>query len=134
MLARLATEIVALDGKGGARKFVNYEQWEDDEVARRAAIAKPSKPVNAPVPTPSAASAPVPKKRKLSYNEQRELAGMEEAILNAESLASELEARMNDPKVVANHREFEQVCRAFGEAQAKVAALYERWAFLQDGG
>ncbi|MEY2795628.1 MAG: hypothetical protein RIR10_1344 [Planctomycetota bacterium] len=134
MLARLATEIVALDGKGGARKFVNYEQWEDDEVARRAAIAKPSKPVNAPVPTPSAASAPAPKKRKLSYNEQRELAGMEEAILNAESLASELEARMNDPKVVANHREFEQVCRAFGEAQAKVAALYERWAFLQDGG
>jgi ATP-binding cassette subfamily F protein uup len=134
MLARLATEIIALDGEGGARKYVNYEQWEDDQLTRRASDAKASKPVGAPVSVAPATPPPQPKKRKLTYNEQRELAGMEEAIMTAESLASELEIRMNDPKVVANHREFEQVCRAFGEAQAKVAALYERWAVLQDGG
>jgi len=37
---------------------------------------------------------------------------------------------MNDPKVIASHREYAEVCHALSESQAKVSALFDRWAEL----
>ncbi|MFZ4574867.1 MAG: ABC-F family ATP-binding cassette domain-containing protein [Phycisphaerales bacterium] len=135
MLARLATEIVALDGKGAARKYVSYDQWEDAEVARRRQAAEAARAQRAAPVATAAAPAPPPKvaKRKLTYNEQRELAGMEAAITKAESEVARLEAAMGDAATSADHRILDRTCRELGEAQAKVAVLYDRWAFLQDG-
>ncbi|HLP83192.1 MAG TPA: ABC-F family ATP-binding cassette domain-containing protein [Phycisphaerales bacterium] len=126
MLARLATTIVALDGKGNARRFAEYDQWlrwHEAEKNEQPAVevAKP-----APVTAPAA-----PKKAKLSYKEQQELANMEKAIEQAESLARELDAQMADPSVMADAKRFQDVCTRSGDAHAKVAQLYERWSELE---
>lgn len=123
MLARLATHIVALDGEGGARHFTDYDQWEAwHHQPRDAAEARA-----AAVPAPAA---PAPRK-KLSYKEQRELDGIEAAILDAESRVTALEAGMSDPALAADHRRMQAACAELHEAQARVAALYERWTDLE---
>lgn len=136
MLARLATEIVALDGKGVARKFVSYDQWEEAEIARRKDEAAARRAARSAV---VAAAAPVvvqakATKKKLTYNEQRELAGMEAAITKAEAEVARLEAQLADPGTSGDHKLMDRTCRELGEAQAKVASLYDRWSVLQDGG
>ncbi len=142
MLARLATRVLALDGLGCARFFTDYEQWSKRSTsaspvgssalaASSVATAKAAAPGVASLPVNDALSPPVkPGRKKLSYNEQRELAQMESKIELAESLVRKLEAQAADPAVVADHRKFSGVCRDLGEAQTAVAALYARWTEL----
>jgi ATP-binding cassette subfamily F protein uup len=66
--------------------------------------------------------------RKLSFKEQRELDGMEAAILTAETHAQELEKTLNDPEFHATRsREAHGVIAELEAAKAEVARLYERW-------
>jgi ATP-binding cassette subfamily F protein uup len=141
MLARLSTTIIALDGKGGARPFADYAQWEryheleveEEEVLRK----QGGKPADRPAPTASPTAAPVAapaapaKKGKLSYKEQQELATIERTIEETEKLARSLDAQMADPKVMADAKQFQSICTQAGDAHAKVAALYERWHQLE---
>ena len=141
MLARLSTTIIALDGKGGARPFADYAQWEryheleveEEEVLRK----QGGKPVDRPAPTATPTAAPVAapaapaKKGKLSYKEQQELATIERTIEETEKLARSLDAQMADPKVMADAKQFQSICTQAGDAHAKVAALYERWHQLE---
>jgi ATP-binding cassette subfamily F protein uup len=135
MLARLATEIVALDGKGNARKYVSYSQWEADEaIRRRQSAATPHGSLapavaTAPLAPQSPPAPPKPSKRKLTYNEQRELAGMEAAITAAEAEVARIEGEIASSG--GDRRAVQDRYTALGVAQAKVAALFERWAFLQ---
>ncbi len=125
MLSRLATRILALDGRGSNRYFADYDQWERIQREQSRAATQSSKPAAA---VPSAA--PAPTKKKLTYNEQRELAEIEPGIEQAEKEVKELEAAMNDPDVMADHKKLQDVCGKLGTAQARVAALYARWSEL----
>ena len=80
------------------------------------------------MPVPAAPSAP---KKKLSYNEQREFDGMEAAIAAAEKKHADLETRLNDPSLVADHAAYAKACDAAGTAQAEIARLYARWEELE---
>lgn len=127
MIARLATRVLALDGKGGARYFADYDQWEK-------ILGKPEKPVKAEPPAaagPSPKPAAAPSRKKLSYNEQRELDGMEAAIGKAEEEAGALERAIADPAAMADPRKYGDLCRQLGEAQERAAALYARWEELE---
>lgn len=144
MLARLSTHLIVIGfGENGeAGHFVDYEQWQRADAARKAAAkrkadprpaAAASAPADAGSDAPAAASASAPAatpKKKLTYKEQRELAEIEPEIHRTEELAKKLEAEMNDPNVIADYKKFEDVSRAFAAAQAKVTALFERWAEL----
>lgn len=130
MLQRLSTDVLGLDGEGGARMFADYSQWQ---AAQRE--ARPPEP--AKKPTPSATS-PEPtgpgsavKSKKLSYNEQREYDGIELKITRAEERVRELEGRLAEPSVIADHRAMQQCCGELDEAQREVAKLYERWTELE---
>ena len=127
MIADLATRVLVLDGLGGARYFADYDQWE--KVGR----IKPAKGDSVRGGNRSSggglAAAKPPK--KLSYNDQRELDQMEPSIHAAEAEATRLEAQMADPAVMADRRKLDEVCRRFGEAQARIAALYARWTELE---
>jgi ATP-binding cassette subfamily F protein uup len=130
MLADLATQILAFDGRGGAQYFTDYEQWEEWHELQKKRGSRDSR---GGASEPSAPPAPAPKaapKRKLTYNEQRELAGMEAAIEKAETSVRELESQMNDPAVIADRKKFDDACKRMGEAQARVATLYARWSAL----
>lgn len=128
MLAQLATHLLALDGRGNAKYFAGYEQWEDAqarvaEAPKAAAAAPPS--VSA---TPVVSSSAAPAKKKLSYKEQRELAEIEPAIEAAEKDVQRLEALVAGG--TGDHKQMQQLYSDLGTAQARVAALYERWAEL----
>src|SRR5207253_2573520 len=78
MLDTVSTELLALDGKGGAATFADYAQWEAQQGrSREPAAAKKS----VPMPQKPAPAGP----RRLSTAELRELNGMEETILAAEA-------------------------------------------------
>lgn len=69
--------------------------------------------------------------RKLSFKEQRELAGMEETILTVEGRVAELEALLNDPSFyVTQAREASGLLAELEDRKAEVARLYARWQEL----
>lgn len=140
MLDRLSTQVLALDGSGHAAMYPDYTQWqataERAEIERRekekAEKAKEAKPqALSETRAANAVTASLSSKKKLSYNEQREWDAMEKNISEGEALVKKLEARMNEPAIVADHRKMGELCKELDAAHATVAKLYERWADLE---
>ena len=125
MLAGLATEILALDGLGGARYYTDYDEWQ------RASKPAMAKRVSEDAPADKPASAGVPTRKKLTYKEQQELATIESTLEPTEAKVKELEATMNEPAVLADHKKLDEICRQHADLQARVATMYERWAELE---
>jgi ABC transport system ATP-binding/permease protein len=130
MLERIATEFVALDGRGGSGSYASIEQWRN-AVARQAtddaAKAREGRLTEPATPSLSATS---PKRGKLSFKHQRDLDGMEAAILQAEAEVQRLEAQAADPTLLADHVRIAAMYRELHEAQDRVKQLYDRWAEL----
>ena len=124
LIESVATEILALDGRGGSRFFADYRQWERANLAAAPAPRPKDPGVRKPKP---AENQPV----RLTRPEQRELDRMDEAIMEAESALETLQALLNDPAVIADYKRLGQVTADIDEAQAKVAALYARWEELE---
>jgi ATP-binding cassette subfamily F protein uup len=121
LFERVTTTVLALDGTGAVTPYADYRQWEDARRARPAPAAKPR---------PAAQQAPRPAAKRLGYVEQRELDGMEEAILAAESRVAACQAAASDPAIATRAAELAARCRELDDAQAAVDALYARWAEL----
>jgi len=122
MLERVSTVILALDGRGRAETFADYAQWE---AARDAAAPAPRKP-----------SAPAPERervrtRRLSYHEQREWDGMEQAILGAEETLEARQREAEDPAIASDPTALQERYAALDAARAEVDRLYARWADLE---
>ncbi len=130
MLDRISTELLALDGKGAARRFVDFSQWESarDTEMQASAVAARGSPARSAVPD---ASVP-PAKKKLTWSEQRELEAMEEKILAAEELLHAHQQKMEDPAVLKDHVKLREACAAADSAQNRVAELYARWEQLEE--
>src|SRR5262249_59942510 len=77
MLERVSTVILALDGEGGAETFADHAQWQEARDSRRSV---PSRMANDGAPARER-----PRAKRLSYLEQREWDGMEDAVLEAEA-------------------------------------------------
>lgn len=127
LLERIATEYVALDGKGSAKWFASMEQWQAAVLRAERAEAESAKPEQAAAGASKPAS---PKPGKLSYNLQREYDGMEEAILEAEAELEQKQAEANDPALAGDHAKAAKVYEQLGASQQRVRALYARWAEL----
>jgi ATP-binding cassette subfamily F protein uup len=119
---RLCTEVIGLDGRGGAAGYASVGQW----LAAYDRAAEPPRPAKAEAP----AARSNPKAKKLSYREQQEWDGMEAAILAAEG---DLAARQAEVERAATggHAALAAACRAMEEAQRAVEGLYARWAELE---
>jgi ATP-binding cassette subfamily F protein uup len=123
LLDRLCTEVVGLDGRGGARLFADYSQW----LAAQPEAEPAPKPAPKAVPRPAARPKELPK--RLTYAEQRELERMEAKILAAEAALAE---RGREVEAAAgDHVRLEDRCRALQAAQEEVEGLYARWAELE---
>ncbi|BDG01152.1 ABC-F family ATP-binding cassette domain-containing protein [Anaeromyxobacter oryzae] len=144
-LDKAATAILAFEGDGRAVRYPgNYETYrtlkEQAEAAARAeaqAAVRPERGARAAGaeprgPSGSAAEPRARKPGKLSFKEQRELEGMEAAILDAEERKAALEAALGDPAtyqkdggaVAGMRAELEQV-------SGEVERLYARWQELE---
>jgi ATP-binding cassette subfamily F protein uup len=121
-----------LQGEAELLEFASFSQWEDwreirdDE--RKAFTKKGSKKAAAAQAT--AAPAQATPKKKLSFKDKHDLDNMEANIAKAEKELSDLQAEVSKPEHLANSSKLSEISTAIGLAQAKVDALYARWAEL----
>jgi ATP-binding cassette subfamily F protein uup len=123
LMDRLCTEVIGLDGRGGAALYASIGQWLTAYEARETETRAPR-----PAPPPPR---PAPKARKLSYREQQEWEQMESAILAAEEALAARQADV-DRAATAGHVVLADACRALEEAQRAVECLYARWQELEE--
>jgi ABC transport system ATP-binding/permease protein len=122
-LDRICDQIVAFEDGGVFVQPGNYSYYLEKRQQREGAAA--------PVAEPIAATGRTPRPRKLSFKQQRELEGMEAAILNAEMRVSELEKTLNDPGFyVTRAKEAPGLIAELDAAKAEVSRLYTRWSEL----
>jgi ATP-binding cassette subfamily F protein uup len=130
LLDSLSTDLLALDGRGGANMYADLAQWERAQAESRerevAAAAAARKAANS---TP--ATAPSSKPKRLTWNEQREWEAMEAKILEAEDDVQTLQARVADPKVMSDRDAMHEACAKLSDAQHRVESLYTRWGELE---
>lgn len=134
MLGRLSSQLIALDGQGNAKHYASYEQWEDDQNAPQPPAKKNSVAPASPKAKPAAPTkpkAPAPRDSKLTFKLQHELDQMEATILEAETELAGLQQQAADPKVMADHARYAEVCAKLGKVQDRIQSLYERWAELE---
>lgn len=72
-----------------------------------------------------------PSLAKLTYKEERELAGMEEEIMAEEEKISHCQTKINDPLVMADPDKLSHWCDRLADLQAKTDNLYRRWDELE---
>jgi ATP-binding cassette subfamily F protein uup len=137
-LDKVATSILAFEGEGRAVRYPgNYETYrtlKDQAEAARREAAEPERQRPA-APAPRGEAPPADRARKpgrLSFQEQREMDGMEAAILAAEERKAAVEAALSDPATYQKGGEVVVRLRAEMEAAAaEVERLYARWAELE---
>jgi len=123
LLDRVSTQVLALDGRGGAQHFADYAQWE----ATRSRAAAPRKDGSRPA---SGKGAPAGA-RRLSYLEQREWDGMEAAVLAAEGRLAEARRQAEDPAIGTDAGRLQEKLLALAGRERDVERLYTRWAELE---
>ena len=129
-LDHVATGILAFGGDGQVTFYEgNYSDYL--EKARAQAAERPTAaPVRAAAATPVASARPAAP-RRLTYNEQRELATIEEKILTAEEGVKELQEQLNQPALYKERAaEVPALVAALESARAQVELLYARWQEL----
>jgi ABC transport system ATP-binding/permease protein len=117
LIDRVSTQILALDGKGGAEYFADYTQWQDNRprASTPSRDARPSKP----------------KTKKLTYAEQREWDTMESTVHAAEERLDAARVAVEDPAIATDATILQQRLTALDAAQDTVDRLYARWAELE---
>jgi ATP-binding cassette subfamily F protein uup len=128
MLDRVSTTVLGLDGRGRAERFADYSQWEEwvDSRAESEKRGLERKPTAVATPTTSAS------KKKLSYLEAREYAGIEAQIAHAEEILKEKQAALVDPAIASDAAELVRAGAELEKAQAAVDQLYARWHELEE--
>ena len=125
MLDRVSSVVLGLDGQGGVETFADYSQWEIWQDARSHSLsvdtghqASPTRNVR-------------PVKKKLSYLEAREYAGIEQRIADAEEVLRQKKAHAEDPAIASDAEQLVIAHSDLEEVQRDLDALYQRWAELE---
>lgn len=130
-LDRICDQIVAFEENGIFIQPGNYSYYLEKKKTRDLASREASM-------VAVVSKTDLPKKerpRKLTFKEQRELEGMESAILVAEEKAAQLEAVINDPTFFATRAaEAPKVIAELEASKNEVARLYQRWQELEQIG
>jgi ABC transport system ATP-binding/permease protein len=124
LLDRVSTEILALDGQGNANLYADLSQWTQSREAPEQSTPPQKKP-QTPARTPTA------QKKRLTWNEQKELESMETNIHKAEAEAARLQTQAANPAITADHIKAREVYDHLAKAQQEVDRLYTRWAELE---
>jgi len=124
LMDRLCTEVVGLDGFGGAALYGSVKQWLTAMEKQTAELAKPA------ILKTAGSSASVAKAKKLSFKEQKEWDAMEAAILVAEEAVTAHHAEV-ERAANAGHAVLSEACKKLESAQRAVEKLYARWQELE---
>lgn len=133
-LDRICDQIVAFEDTGVHVQPGNYSYYlekrnERERTRGKQPVAAVTTPTTAPTPAKPA------RPRKLTFNEQRELAGMEAAIRAAEARVSELETTLAAPDFYPTRaKDAPALIKELETARAEVTRLYARWEELDKVG
>jgi ATP-binding cassette subfamily F protein uup len=125
LLNRVASTVIGLDGKGRVQRFADFAQWEtwlaeeDGEPAARAVA-------------PAPAASPSSEKKKLSYLEAREFAGIERRVEESDERLAAARAEVERPEIATDAGALQQALAALDAAQHESDMLYARWAELTE--
>lgn len=129
-LDHVATKILAFaPNEGNLIPFASVEQWENWQ-ADQETLARTNKAPTS-VNSPNKSSAEAPKKRKLSFNEQRELDNMEERIAETEARLASLTSESTSEDAMRNPNRLTEIANAMTQTQAEIERLYARWSELE---
>lgn len=127
MLEKVCTQFIGLDGQGGHATFAEYGQWESWLRQRHS----PSTAPLADSPTKDRSSRKTTPK-KLSYREQQEYETIESRILEAETVRDVWRKKSEDPDIVSDYVQIQEVHVALAAAEHTVEQLYKRWTELEE--
>jgi ATP-binding cassette subfamily F protein uup len=136
-LNRVCTDILAFEGDGLIHHSVgDYDYYLEKKERAKALAARQSAAVLALNKSAElareAAAQKAAKPRKLSFKEQRELAGMEAQIQAAEAEIARIENLFTQPDFHRTHgAQTDQFVAELAAAKANVARLYKRWEQLE---
>ncbi len=125
MLDTISTCVLALDGRGGAEFFVDYEQCEQ-EFSGFAAPAQ-SKPQR----QEKVASRSAPRRSGLSTSETRELAALPDKIESTEAAIKSLQAEMEKPQIASNYGKLHGLMQQQEDIRKELDKLFSRWEVLE---
>jgi len=145
LLNRVSGTVLGLDGRGHTGRFADYAQWEDwleelDEVgksgpiegktARRADGSSVGQQTGAS--SANSGNSAGSTKKKLSYLEAREFAGIEERVEISDARLAAARDRIEHPDVATNAPALQEALAELDAAQHENDALYARWAELTE--
>lgn len=115
LVDRICNQIIGLQPDAPPSFFADYSQWQQAELEKKDKTDKPSKQNRKEEPKPT--------QKKLSYKEQKELEGMQEAIMRAEEVVAQLQKELeNNPSA--------ELYTRLADAQQKIDYLFDRWQEL----
>ena len=132
MLDRVSTIVLGLDGKGGAETFADYSQWEQWRGVTVEESIVPGTTGKAVASTTSPSAPPAGGKKKLSYLEAREFAGIEAAVEAAEEKLQAAREKIEQPEVAIDAAKLTVALAEMEAAQELADGLYARWAELTE--
>ena len=126
-LDNIATSIIAFEGDGQINEYVGgYEDW-----LRQRKTDAPQTNARKKSSSPTQTTTAAPKKRKLSYKEQRELDMLPEKIEALESEQANIETRVSDPDFYRGDKdEIAGVLARLEALKAELEQCYARWETL----
>ena len=124
------TSLIYLDGTGNVREFVGgYTDWLHYQGEQQNQGKQKSLENNKQA---QANETSIQKKNKLTYNDQRELDQLPEAISALEDRISELQQQVNQPEFFAGEQNIIQpVLDELAESENTIEQLYLRWESLE---
>jgi len=128
-LNRVCTDILAFEGDGRIQHSAgDYDYYLEKRERLSAAV-----PARAEYKVPTREAAPKPARpRKLTFHEQRELAGMEAQLLAGEAEVVRIEGLFASPDFHRTHApQTNQLKAELEAAKEKVSQLYARWEELE---
>jgi ATP-binding cassette subfamily F protein 3 len=136
-LDRVATQILALDGAGGAEHYNgDYTEYHDWKAARKVAASEAAQDVLRREREAAAASSSIAQKPKPRQKDNRQKAGkkttrdpqaIEQEIATAETNLARLSEQLGLPEVARDAARLKSVNREYQETEAHLKELYEEW-------
>lgn len=131
LLDRVSTVVLGLDGQRHAESFADYAQWESWQEERKRTRTASETNLSTRV-VPSSFEPLAQARKKLSYLEAREYAGIEQRISEAERVLRSKQAELENPEISSDAPRLVAAQAAMQAAQRDLDALYARWAELEE--
>jgi ABC transport system ATP-binding/permease protein len=134
MLDRVSTIVFGLDGLGSAERFADYAQWEvwqEERIRTAKSGTTEVRKIGAAAPA-SGLAQPLQARKKLSYLEAREYAGIEQRIADAEQILRSRQAALEDPAIATDSARLVEAHEQLDAAQKDLDTLIHRWGELEE--